>query len=61
MFRARRPSPAKIERFLRESQALPVSYGPTGILKADTVRDDLDEATVVIGHGKAAFERAGPP
>ena len=58
MFLARRPSPEHIDRFLRESQILPLSYGPTGIVKANTVREDLDEATVVIGHGKAAFERA---
>ena len=58
MFLARRPSPEHIDRFLRESQVLPLSYSPTGIVKANTVREDLDEATVVIGHGKAAFERA---
>ena len=58
MFLARRPSPAHIDRFLHESQDLPLSYSPTGIVTADTVRKDLDEATVAIGHGKAAFERA---
>ena len=58
MFLARRPSSNTIDRFLRESQTLPLSYGPTGIVTANTVREDLDEATVVIGHGKAAFERA---
>jgi uncharacterized protein (UPF0548 family) len=58
VFLARRPSSAKIDRFLRESQDLPLSYSPTGIVTADTVRKDLDEATVAIGHGKAAFERA---
>ena len=58
MFLARRPSSETIDRFLRESQTLPLSYSPTGIVTANTVREDLDEATVVIGHGKAAFERA---
>ena len=58
MFLVRRPSPEHIDLFLRESQVLPLSYSPTGIVKANTVRKDLDEATVVIGHGKAAFERA---
>ena len=58
MFLARRPSPETIDRFLRESRVLPLSYSPTGIVKADSVREGLDEATVVIGHGKAAFERA---
>jgi uncharacterized protein (UPF0548 family) len=58
MFLARRPSPERINRFLGDSQVLPLSYGPTGIITANTVGKDLDEATVVIGHGKAAFERA---
>ena len=58
MFLVRRPSPEYINRFLRESQVLPLSYSPTGIAKAHAVRNDLDEATVVIGQGKAAFERA---
>jgi uncharacterized protein (UPF0548 family) len=58
MFLVRRPSPAQIDRFLRESQVLPLSYRPAGIIAAGTAREDLDEATVVIGHGKAAFERA---
>jgi len=58
MFLARRPSPEQIDRFLRESQALPLSYSPTGTVEANRVREDLDEATIVIGHGKAAFERA---
>jgi uncharacterized protein (UPF0548 family) len=58
MFLARRPSPEHIDRFVRESQTLPMSYSPTGIVVANAVRHDLDEATVVIGHGKAAFERA---
>jgi uncharacterized protein (UPF0548 family) len=35
-----------------------LSYSPTGIVTANTVREDLDEATVVIGDGKAAFARA---
>ena len=35
-----------------------MSYGPIGIVKAETVRQGLDDATVAIGHGKAEFERA---
>lgn len=58
MFLIRRPSPEDIDRFLRESEVLPLSYSPTGIVKANSVRDDLDEASVVIGRGQAAFERA---
>ncbi len=56
MFLARRPSPERINRFVCESRSLPLSYSPIGIV--DTIREDLDEATAVIGHGKAAFERA---
>jgi uncharacterized protein (UPF0548 family) len=58
MFLARRPSLATIDRFLRESQVLPLSYSPTGIVTANPLREDLDELTLVIGHGEAAFERA---
>jgi uncharacterized protein (UPF0548 family) len=58
MFLARRPSPQRIDRFLRESQVLPLSYSPTGIASTTTARGDFAEVTVVIGHGTAAFERA---
>jgi len=58
MFLVRRPSPETIDQFLRESQHLPLSYGPIGIVTADSVRQDIDQATVAIGHGKADFERA---
>jgi uncharacterized protein (UPF0548 family) len=58
MFLVRRPSPEHIDRFLRQSQFLRLSYSPTGIVTANPVREDLDETAVVIGHGKAAFERA---
>ena len=36
MFLARRPSSQRIDRFLRESQDLPLSYGPIGIVRAAT-------------------------
>jgi uncharacterized protein (UPF0548 family) len=58
MFLARRPSLETIDRFLRESQDLPLSYGPPGIVNADSGRQALDQATVAIGHGKGDFERA---
>ena len=57
MFLACRPSPENIERFLRESRDLPLSYGPIGIVN-DCADQDIDQATVAIGHGKADFERA---
>ena len=58
MFLARRPSREAINRFLRDSQELQLSYGPIGIVRGETVRHDLDEAIVAIGRGKADFERA---
>lgn len=58
MFLARRPSAQTIERFLRDSQDLPLSYGPIGLVREPTARPGLDEATVAIGRGQADFERA---
>ena len=58
MFLARRPSRQAIERFLRESQDLPLSYGPIGIVRADTGRQGLDLKMAAIGRGGADFERA---
>ena len=58
MFLARRPSPDTIDRFLRESRDLPLSYDPPGILKSETRRKAVHELTVTMGRGKADFERA---
>ena len=58
MFLARRPTCNVIERFLRDSQDLPLSYGPIGIVRTPTAGLDLDELTVAIGRGRADFERA---
>ena len=58
MFFVKHPSPGQIDRFLRDSRDLPLSYGPAGIVRPDSGRNDLDEVTVVIGHGQDAFERA---
>ena len=58
MFLARRPSPAAIDRFLRESRDAPLSYGPIGLVTADAPGHALDRATVVIGRGAADFARA---
>jgi uncharacterized protein (UPF0548 family) len=58
MFLARRPSARAIDRFLRESQDLPLSYGPVGIAGTGADGWTFDEATGVIGHGQAAYERA---
>ena len=58
MFLARRPSPEIIDHFLRESQDLPLSYGPVGIVRDDTARQGVDEVVVAIGHGRPDFQRA---
>ncbi len=58
MFLTRRPSPETIDRFLRDSQDLPISYSPIGILDAGTARGNLDETIVAIGRGASDFERA---
>lgn len=58
MFLARRPSAEIIERFLLDSQDLPLSYGPVGIARPGALRPGLDEAVVVVGNGVADFERA---
>lgn len=58
MFLARRPSLEVIERFLRESRDMPLSYSPAGIVTADSRGRDVDELTVAIGNGRADFERA---
>jgi uncharacterized protein (UPF0548 family) len=58
MFLAQRPSADAIDRFLCESQELPLSYGPIGIVTEKPVGRRLDEEIFVIGHGKIDFERA---
>ena len=57
MFLARRPSRWAIDRFLLDSQELPLSYAPIGIIRGETAYD-LDEQVVAIGRGQADFERA---
>ena len=58
MFLLRRPSPAAIDRFLRESQAAPLSYSPIGLVKNVSGRGRFDEQAVTIGHGRDDFRRA---
>jgi uncharacterized protein (UPF0548 family) len=65
MFFVHRPSTDAIDRFLRDSQALPLSYGPIGIVREPiglagekSARGQLDEEIVVIGHGHSDFDRA---
>jgi uncharacterized protein (UPF0548 family) len=58
MFLARRPSPAAIDRFLSDSQELPLSYGPIGLVAGESAGGKLDASTVTIGRGTADYERA---
>lgn len=58
MFFAMRPSKRVIDRFLRDSQRLPLSYAPIGLVQERPAGRQLDEQTTVLGHGKADFERA---
>lgn len=58
MFLAGRPTQSVIDRFLRESQDLPFSYGPVGIVRTSTAAQHLDELTVAVGRGQADFARA---
>jgi len=58
MFLARRPTPLEIERLLHDSQDLPLSYGPIGIVTTNTRHRGLDQATVAVGRGIGDFERA---
>jgi len=58
MFLAQRPSASAIDRFLRDSQELPLSYGPVGLVSGGTARHDLDEEVATIGRGDTDFARA---
>lgn len=58
MFLIQRPSQTVVDRFLRDSHELPLSYAPIGILRQDSFLHGLDEAVVAIGHGRGDFERA---
>jgi uncharacterized protein (UPF0548 family) len=57
MFLAQCPSREAIERFVRDSKGLPLSYGPVGIAAGKGV-GRFDETLVAIGRGKADFDRA---
>ena len=59
MFLPVRPSQLAIDRFLRNSEKLPLSYDPVGIAMSGTHRGDRDEQVVPIGSGRKDFELAG--
>jgi uncharacterized protein (UPF0548 family) len=58
MFLRHRPSPLEVEAFIAASRQLPLSYAPIGLAGRDEARFHVDEQEVVIGLGKAAFDRA---
>lgn len=58
MFLMRRPSSARIDRFLDHARQLPLSYAPPGLVRHPPHGRRFDEQVVTIGHGQAAFERA---
>jgi uncharacterized protein (UPF0548 family) len=58
MFLVRRPSREAVQRFVRDSQERPLSYGPIGIVNGERPCRDLDEAIVTIGRGRTDFDRA---
>jgi uncharacterized protein (UPF0548 family) len=58
VFLMRRPSAAEIERFNDQSEKLPLSYGPAGIIWRSADDGRLDEQVVTIGRGRDDFFRA---
>ena len=58
MFLTRRPTQEAIDRFLRVSQDLPLSYDPIGLVKDVPVNRAFDEQVVAVGRGADDFERA---
>jgi len=58
MFFARRPSGRIIERFIAESQELPLSYRPIGIARTAPAGYSIDETIVSIGRSQTDFDRA---
>ena len=58
MFSLARPSPARIERFLAASVALPLSYGPIGLARdGGGARYCRDRSSIVLGTGTEVLER----
>jgi uncharacterized protein (UPF0548 family) len=58
MFLLSRPSAQDIDRFLRASGELPLSYSPVGQARSAQRGFRLDEESAVVGSGRAAYERA---
>lgn len=58
MFLLHRPSAEDIDRFIGRSQDLPLSYGPVGLAQSHAGDFDIDDTAVVIGRGRAVYDRA---
>jgi uncharacterized protein (UPF0548 family) len=59
MFLARRPSDSEIEKFIRQSSRLPLSYKQIGIARDEHVSGfKHDKASAIIARGPDAFEKA---
>jgi len=58
VFLLKRPTRREIERFIDRSHGLPLSYGPTGIVRHRPAGKRFDEQVVTVGRGEADFERA---
>lgn len=58
MFSLWRPTDRAIDRFLRQSQHLPLSYSAVGTASERVRGYTYDESTTIIGHGRADYERA---
>jgi len=61
MFSVFRPPARTIQRFIAESQTLPLSYGDVGLTRSAGTKPtggDMDETVTAIGRGPADFARA---
>lgn len=58
MFFLRLPSDDALSRFLAASAELPLSYQPEGIALGSPAGFQVDESSLVIGRGEAAFRQA---
>jgi uncharacterized protein (UPF0548 family) len=58
MFLLTRTSRREIAGFLDRSRRLPLSYGPTGIVRHRSAADGVGAHVVTIGHGEPDFECA---
>jgi uncharacterized protein (UPF0548 family) len=58
VFLLKRPTGCQIERFLDRSRGLPLSYGPTGIVRHPSAGRRVGEHVMAIGRGHGDFERA---